>query len=49
MTAEELKSLKAEFPEVPVWIVQRAKSLEEARALMALRREAFPKTVPGAA
>lgn len=45
MTAADIATLKAEFPEVPVWIVEReGMTLSEARKLMELRRRAFPKT-----
>lgn len=45
MTTAEIASLKAEYPEVPAWIIEReGMTLKAARELMELRRNAFPKT-----
>lgn len=38
-------TLRKEFPEgIPAWMLERGYSVDEIRALMALRRKAFPKT-----
>jgi hypothetical protein len=47
MDKQEVATLKAEYPEVPPWMLQRGYTLEQARELMALRRRAFPKSSKG--
>ena len=47
MTEQDIATLRAEFPEIPAWIVTReGMTLAEARKLMELRRRAFPATTP---
>lgn len=45
LTADELASLKAKFPEgIPVWMKERGMTPKEIEGAMVLRRQAFPTT-----
>src|SRR5262245_26777242 len=45
MTEQELAALRRDYPEVPLWIIEReGMTLARARELMELRRRAFPAT-----